>query len=206
MVPRRCLIFDFGNVIAFFDHHKAAAQLARLAVGPVEPQIIYDALFGSPLENDFGSGRITSVEFLARLRSSLNLRGPEIEIATAWNDIYQPNQSIAVLVKSAKRHGIRLVLGSNTNALHYEWFRPAFAATLDLFDAEVLSFRIGCRKPDARFYEACLRACPNVRPQDCLYIDDRADFIDAAAAWGLPGIVYEPGTGIEALIARRCQI
>jgi glucose-1-phosphatase len=202
----RCLIFDFGNVIAFFDHRKAAARLARLAVSPVNPQIVYDAVFSSPLEADYDSGRVTTAEFLTRLRKQLNLRGEDIEIATAWNDIYRPNPAVAALVNAARQHGLRLVLGSNTNELHYNWFRPAFAATLDLFDAEVLSFRVGCRKPDLRFFEACVRACPDLRVGDCFYIDDRADFVDAAAAWGLPGIVYQPGTGVEATIARRCQI
>jgi hypothetical protein len=30
MASLRCIIFDFGNVIAFFDHQKAARQLAAL--------------------------------------------------------------------------------------------------------------------------------------------------------------------------------
>ena len=205
MARPRGLIVDFGNVIAFFDHRKAAAQLARLAASPVDPQIVYDAVFSSPLEADYDSGRITTPEFLTRLRRDLNLCGEDIAIATAWSDIYQPNDAIAALVKDAKQHGLRLVLGSNTNELHYNWFRPAFAATLDSFDAEVLSFRIGCRKPDRRFFDGCLRACPDLQATECLYIDDRADFIDAAAHLGLPGIVYRPGAGIEATIARRFQ-
>jgi len=205
MARPRCLIFDFGNVIAFFDHHKAATQLARLAVPPVEPHVVYDVVFGSPIESDYDSGAITTAEFLTRLRRALTLRGEDIEIATAWNDMYRPNHAVAALVKDAKRHGMRLVLGSNTNELHYNWFRPAFAATLDLFDAEVLSFGIGYRKPDRRFFDACLRACPGLQATDCLYVDDRADFIDAAARLGLPGIVYRPAGGVEASIARRFQ-
>ena len=205
MARPRCLLIDFGNVIAFFDHHRAAVQLARLAASPVDPQTVYDAVFSSPLEADYGSGRITTREFVTRLRRDLNLRGEDIAIATAWSDMYRPNYPVTQLVKTASQHGLRLVLGSNTNELHYHWFRPAFAATLDSFDAEVLSFRIGCRKPDRRFFEACLRACPDLHATECLYVDDRADFIDAAAHLGVPGIVYRPGAGIEATIARRFQ-
>jgi putative hydrolase of the HAD superfamily len=205
MARPRCLIIDFGNVIAFFDHRKAAAQLARLAASPVDPQIVYDAVFSSPLEAAYDSGRITTAEFLTRLRRDLNLRGEDAAIATAWSDMYRPNEPMTELVKAARQHGLRLVLGSNTNELHYNWLRPAFAATLDVFDAEVLSFRIGCRKPDLRFFDVCVRACPDVQARECLYVDDRADFIDVAAHLGLPGIVYRPGAGIEATIARRFQ-
>jgi glucose-1-phosphatase len=200
----RCLIVDFGNVIAFFDHHKAAVQLARLAAAPLDPQVVYDAIFRTPLEADYDSGRLSSAAFLTRLRDDLQLRGDDREIADAWSDIYHPNAAIAALVRDARRHGTRLVLASNTNELHYNWFRPAFADVLDLFDAEVLSFNVGCRKPDERFFEACIHACLDRLPAECLYVDDRAGFIDAAAACGLPGVVYRPG--IEADIARHCQI
>jgi HAD superfamily hydrolase (TIGR01509 family) len=77
--------------------------------------------------------------------------------------------------------------------MHYQWLRPQFASTLDRFDDEVLSYRIGCRKPDPRFFHACVRACSPVPIDDCLYIDDRADFIAAAAALGIRGIAYRPG-------------
>ena len=193
MTRARCLLCDFGNVIAFFDHTKAARRLARLAQPPLDPQEAFDVVFRTPLEDDYDSGRISTPIFIARLRSLLHLDGTDIEIARAWNDIYTPNNAMASLLADLKRRGVRLVLASNTNELHYEWFRPLFARTLDLFDHEVLSFRVGCRKPDSRFFEACLRAAADVPPRECLFVDDRSDLIEAARAMGIASMMYEPG-------------
>jgi glucose-1-phosphatase len=199
MASRRCIIFDFGNVIAFFDHHKAARQLAALGRRPLDAQAVYTAIFQSRLEEEYDSGRMTTDAFIERLRVDLDLQAAEGEIARAWNDIYTPNTAVLEVIDQIDRRGARLVLGSNTNELHYQWFRPLFAATLDRFDAEVLSFRIGCRKPDRRFFDACVRASSPVSVADCLYVDDRADFIEAARTLGLPGIVYRPGIEEEIL-------
>lgn len=194
MASRRCLVFDFGNVIAFFDHGKAARQLAALSRRPRDPNEIYQAIFQTTVEADYDSGRLSTAAFVERLRIDLDLHASDAEIARAWNDIYSPNSAVMGMIQEIDRRGARLVLASNTNELHYRWFRPLFASTLDLFDQEVLSFRIGCRKPDPRFFDACLRACSPSTPAECLYIDDREDFIAAAGALGIRGIAYRPGT------------
>ncbi len=192
-----CLIFDFGNVIAFFDHQKAARQLA--ALGLLDAQAVYSAIFQSSLEDAYDSGRMTTETFVERLRVELKLQASDDEIARAWNDIYTPNTAMLDVIDQIDRRGARLVLASNTNELHYQWFRPRFAPTLDRFDEEVLSYRVGCRKPDVRFFDACMRACSPVPAADCLYIDDRADFIETAQRLGIPGLVYRPGIEDEIL-------
>jgi hypothetical protein len=53
MASPRCLIFDFGNVIAFFDHVKAARQLATLRRTPRDPHEVYQAIFRTRLEEDY---------------------------------------------------------------------------------------------------------------------------------------------------------
>src|SRR5262245_23850534 len=123
MTRARCLLCDFGNVIAFFDHTKAARRLARMAQPTLDPQEAFDGVFRTPLEDDYDSGRISTPAFIARLRSLLRLDGTDIEIARAWNDIYTPNNAMASVLADLKRRGVRLVLASNTNELHYEWFR-----------------------------------------------------------------------------------
>jgi len=154
---------------------------------------VYEAIFQTRLEEEYDSGRVTTAAFIGRLRVELDLEASDAEIARAWNDIYTPNRALLDAIDQIDRRGARLVLASNTNELHYQWFRPLFAPTLDRFDDEVLSYRVGYRKPDPRFFDACVRACSPVSAADCLYIDDRADFIEAAKSFGIPGLVYQPG-------------
>ena len=52
------------------------------------------------------------------------------------------------------------------------------------FDAVILSFRVGAAKPDPRIYHAALEAV-GARPEDAVFVDDQADYVDGAAALGI---------------------
>src|SRR5262245_15848023 len=130
MASPRCIIVDFGNVIAFFDHRKAARQLAVLGRTPLDAQQVYRAIFQTRLEEDYDSGRVSTAAFIEQLRVELDLEASDGEIGRAWNDIYTPNTAMLDVIDEIDRRGARLILASNTNELHYQWFRPRFAPTL----------------------------------------------------------------------------
>jgi glucose-1-phosphatase len=198
-VTLRAVVFDFGNVVAFFDHRVACRQLAELSQGAMHPDAIYATVFGGGLEADYDCGRCSTAEFLDRVRRTLHLDAPDAAIARAWSDMFRPNDAVASVIAALKTRGIRLVLGSNTNALHHDWFARQFADTLTAFDAQILSYQIGCRKPDRRFYEACIAAA-GCTAAECAYVDDRADLIAAGRALGLLSIVYTPDLDLTTIL------
>jgi putative hydrolase of the HAD superfamily len=55
----------------------------------------------------------------------------------------------------------------------------------DEFDALILSYRVGARKPQAAIYEAALEAAKGVAPADAVFVDDQAAYCDGAAAVGI---------------------
>ncbi len=57
----------------------------------------------------------------------------------------------------------------------------------DLLDACVISTQVGALKPDRRMYEAMLDAL-NARPEDCLFVDDRACNVEGAVAVGMHAV------------------
>ena len=85
------------------------------------------------------------------------------------------------------RPGVRRVLVSNTNVLHWEGVLRVFDPS-GHFDALVLSFRVGAVKPESEFWDAALEAA-GCAPGECLYADDRPELVAAAAARGIPGFV-----------------
>jgi glucose-1-phosphatase len=198
MPTPRCILFDFGNVIGFFDHGKACRQLAQLSRAAIDPAAVQAAIFDGELEEDYDTGRLPTGEFLQRLRRELDLDASDADIGRAWSDIFTPNDPVASMMPELKRRGIRLVLGSNTNELHDRWFSRIFAEPLSAFDAKVVSYRVGCRKPDRRFFDACLAAA-QVPSSECLYIDDRAEFVAAGRARGMQGLVYTPATDLSVI-------
>ena len=184
------LIFDFGNVVAFFDYRRACEHLgARIGMSGDAFLAHVRAAGFSPLVQSYESGRIDAETFS---RSVAELAGLEIsheEFVAAWTDIFWLNEPVAALVAFLKGRGYSLVLGSNTNELHATRFRRQFAETLAHFDRLVLSYKIGHVKPAAEFYRACVEAA-GAPARDCVFIDDVAENVEGARAAGLTGLVY----------------
>ena len=190
------LIFDFGNVIAFFDYlhfcNHLGARLGRSGKD-VQAQLLEHGF--AELHASFEAGDLTPDAFAERVTGELGFSLPLEEFARDWNDIFWLNEPVSRLIARLKSGGYTLILGSNTNSLHANSYRHTFAATLDLFDALVLSYEVGCLKPDRRFYEACTAAA-GVAGGDCVFIDDVAVNVEGARKAGLQSLRYVDMAGL----------
>lgn len=191
----KTLILDFGNVVAFFDHQRACRQLASLSISKVTEEVICQEVFGTTLEADFDCGRLSAADFVQSLRKLFDLGASDDAIVTAWCDIFWANEQIVDLIPHFKTLVAKLILASNTNELHYHWFNKQFAKPLSYFDELVLSHRVGYRKPALPFFGACIEAS-GANPTECVYIDDRPDFVQVARSLGMAGIVYSPDVNL----------
>jgi putative hydrolase of the HAD superfamily len=182
----QAIVFDFGNVVAFFDHYRTLNCLARYT--DMTPQAMYAAIYDGDVEDAFESGRLTLGEFLDYFRRTCRLSCDDAVLHAACADIFRPNPDVCALVPVLKSR-YRLLLGSNTNELHAQHFRRQFADVLGQFHALVLSHEIGIRKPSAGFFAHCQRqaGCP---ASACVFIDDLPANVAGARACGWQGIVY----------------
>jgi putative hydrolase of the HAD superfamily len=193
----QAIVFDFGNVIGLFSHRRSAEQLAVYTDLPARH--IFETVYQGALLHDYETGRLSSAEFLTRIRSELRLRGSDEELIRAYADMFEPNPEVVGLLPGlAGRY--RLLLLSNTNELHYRQFREQFAPFLRWFDRLVLSHEVGVRKPDPLIYRHC-EGLAGARAEDCLFIDDLPANVEAARSAGWQGIVYQPGRLREQLNA-----
>src|SRR5438067_1671843 len=109
------IVFDFGNVIGFFEHRLVTNRLVPYA--GISADAIHALLWDSPLEDDYEAGRISTNEFLRRVREVCRLRCSEAELVAAYEDIFWPNPEVIALLPRFKPR-YRLLLASNTNELH----------------------------------------------------------------------------------------
>lgn len=182
----RAIIFDFGNVLSSFDKGRTTRRLALYSPYPVEE--LHSRLFDARCEDSYESGLISTDAFVQQLKETGRLSCDAPFIADAWGDIFTPNvETCRLTAKLAKRY--RLLLGSNTNDLHARWFIPEFKPVFASFRACILSHEIGVRKPDRRFYDACLRRA-ECSAEECVFIDDIANNVAGAQAVGMHGITY----------------
>jgi len=190
----KTIVFDFGNVLAFFDYRITLDRLASHS--PLSAEALHRFLYGGELEDIFESGRITSTEFLRRVRDGCRLSCPDEALALAYADMFRPNDAVCALVPRLKPH-YRLLLGSNTNDLHSRYFLQQFARTMRHFDALVLSHEVGARKPRPEFFRHAQRLA-GCAAEECLFIDDLPANVGGARALGWQGIVYTRETDLPA--------
>jgi putative hydrolase of the HAD superfamily len=196
----KAVVFDFGNVLGFFSHRRAAEQLALHAPAGVTADDLLTFLGDSDLEIAYEEGRLSTAEVLLKLRQRYDLRGSDEQLERAAADMFTPNEPMCALVPLLRKQ-YRLVLLSNTNDLHYRQFRLQFAGTLDHFHALVVSHEVGVRKPDpAAYHHARERA--GCLAAECLFIDDLPANVVAARACGWQSVLYRKDDDPRQLLLR----
>jgi putative hydrolase of the HAD superfamily len=189
-MKRPVLIFDFGNVIAFFDYTITARRLAQRTGRSVESLMEQaNTSAAQTLFREFECGRLTPEEYHQGVCRDLELELPMEEFAALWCDIFWINAPVSRLIARLASDGYRLILGSNTSRLHADFYRKRFAESLAPFESCVFSFEVGAMKPAPAFYEAC-QVAAGVPHADCVFIDDLKENVEAARTAGLAGIQY----------------
>jgi glucose-1-phosphatase len=182
----RTIFFDFGKVLAWFDHELAVQRL--LPHCELSPQQLYDVLYETERSNALEDGQLDAKEYLRQVRALVPLTCSDQVFFESVADIFTPIEEMCALVpKLAKRH--RLVLASNTNEIHAGKFLLDYRPTLAHFQHLVLSHEAKARKPLPDFYTYCQRFA-HCEPGECLFIDDRADNIEASREHGWNAIQF----------------
>jgi putative hydrolase of the HAD superfamily len=195
-MPIRTIIFDFGNVLAFFDHGRAVARLAKYSdLPPVELTL---QLYGSPIEDAYERGAIDTAEYVRLAKLNGRLTCTDEQFLAAFVDIFWRNDEVCDLVPRL-RPKYRLMLASNTNRAHFERYYHQFHDVLvarGYFDALCTSDLAGARKPEEAFFRYVQRGAV-AAPHECLFIDDLPGNVEAAEKFGWRGIVYRPDGTLE---------
>lgn len=173
----RTYLFDIGNVLLAFDFQPALSAL-------LGPDAKDDALEQILARKDaFEAGAIPVDDYIQWASSLLDFHGGAEAFKHAWRHIFTPIEGTWELAKQLKVDGHRLILYSNTNAIH----APHCLATYPefaLFDHAVFSHEIGAIKPNKEFFLRSFKQF-QIKPAETYYIDDLAANIEAGAAHGL---------------------
>jgi putative hydrolase of the HAD superfamily len=185
-MPVRTVIFDFGNVVAFFDHGRAIARLAEYTdMDPVELTLV---LYGSSIEDAYERGAIDTAEYVRAARRNGRLTCSDEQFLAAFADIFWRNDEVCDLIPRLKPH-YRVLLASNTTAAHYDAYARQFADVLRHFDYLGTSFRAAARKPEPAFF-ADIQTHARAEPNECVFVDDLPVNVEAAERFGWAGVVY----------------
>lgn len=180
------VIFDIGNVLVDFDW----GEYIRNLFDKKTYEIVKDALFGSPLWNEIDRGVMSRDELL----EAFGKRAPgyENEIRIAFDRVGDAlvQRSYAIpWIRELKAKGLRVLYLSNYSH-HVMQCNPSVLSFTDYMDGGIFSCMVKLIKPDPLIYKALLKQY-SLKPEECVFIDDNAANITAAAALGINCIHFK---------------
>ncbi|MBI2656737.1 HAD family phosphatase [Candidatus Woesearchaeota archaeon] len=181
----KTLIFDLGNVIVNVDENKFFEKSAIDCNKSVS--FIKKYYEKSNSRKAFERGEISPMQFYHTMAADLNLKMGFDEFKNAWCGIFTLNKNMERFIKNVKKN-FKLVLLSNTDALHFEHIKNKFKVVND-FDEHALSYKVGCRKPNPLIFLTALSKA-RAMPFNCVYIDDIPQFVYVARLMGIKAFQY----------------
>jgi glucose-1-phosphatase len=195
----QAVIFDLGRVIVPFDFNRGYVRLAALCGIPAAE--IPGRIAPTGLVERFESGEIASRDFVRELSKHLNFDTSYENFCEIWSSIFLPYTLIPEAMIEGIARNYRLVLLSNTNAIHFEMLRENYPL-LRHFHALVLSYRVGAMKPLPLIYQRAVEAA-GCLPEECFFTDDMPAYVAAARAQGIDAVQFESAAQIEAEFRKR---
>lgn len=192
-MPYKAVIFDLGRVLIHFDFKRGYRALEGLC--PYAAAEIPAKLAPTGLVERFETGLVEPREFVTRLCAILDMNIDYARFCEIWSCIFTealiPESLLAGL---ASRY--RLLLLSNTNAIHFEMLRATYAPLLRHFHDLVLSFEVKAMKPQPAIYQAVIDRA-GCRPEECFFTDDIAEYVAAARHAGIDAVQFQSAGQIE---------
>jgi len=133
---------------------------------------------------DYETGRLSLEEYLDHVVFFTSRKFTKDDFKEYIFSHSKPHQEMIELMKSTKaRLGVKLAVLSNEGRelTQYRFEKFHFKEFIDYF---IVSGFVHLRKPDLRIYQLALGLCQN-KPENVIYIDDRAEYMDAAESFGL---------------------
>ena len=184
------VIFDYGNVLVDWN----PAYLFLPVFGGDEEKCRY---FTNHVCNREWFTRMDRGESMDKCVAELQARFPQYADAVAmfrdrWFDMCHGDiPGMVEIIQDLKSRGVGVYGLTNWPAATFTEARRRFR-TLAGIDNYVVSSSVKLAKPEPAIYELLIRKY-NLKPQECVFIDDRIDNVNAAKALGMSGIVY-PGS------------
>ena len=190
MPPPRALILDLGNVLVFHDNARLFLRLGQRAGLP--PQEVAQRLTGWTAAN---RGLLDAEGIRRDVCGALGVELPMEEFAPLWSSHFTVHEAVLPRVEGLVGR-VKLVLLSNTNALHVAYLRPQLPV-LQRFDAVLMSCEVGHVKPEPAFYQLALERA-GCAPHEAAFFDDLPEFVEAANALGILGHLFTDAPTFDA--------
>lgn len=182
------VIFDVGFVLVDFRWRELMKDLGI----PKDIQEKFAKnVFGSHWWNELDRGVLDEDEVVNKLREDNRPHYEEFDLVWSNRDkLVEPYDYAVSMIEDLKAKGLKVYLLSNYPkslfTMHTECGRFPF---IDKVDGKVVSGFVQLVKPDREIYEYLLKEY-DLKAEECVFIDDREENVEAAKEIGINGIWF----------------
>jgi putative hydrolase of the HAD superfamily len=191
----RAILTDIGGVLLTngWDHHGRERAAVKFGLEPNDFSDRHHVLFSA-----YEEGRITLTDYLdfvvfhePRPFSRDDFIGFMFEQSLPFED------TLRLFRDTRERNRLKIVTVSNEGRELADYRIDAYKLR-EFIDVFVVSGYVGARKPDAEIFRIALDIA-QVEPEECVFVEDRKMFVEAATQFGLRSIWHRdaPSTAAE---------
>lgn len=199
----KALILDFGEVLVRPQCAESIRGMAELA--KLDPEEFRRRYWHH--RPGYDAGRLSGTAYWQQVIGAGTLSdddpdGAAIEAlkaadCTSWTDYRHDMWALAAEFR--EKHGRTALLSNGVPEVMGRV--RAEKALSEYFDVIVISYEVGCAKPDARIYQLCLSAL-GVSAESALFVDDRRENLGAAERLGIQVFHFTGDSSVAELQSR----
>ena len=188
----RNIIFDIGNVLASFRWAELFKELGF--TGETFDRIAAATVLHPTMWNEFDRSLMSDEEIITKCIEREPGYEKEIRLLFSKTELLvEEYASSCDWITGLKEQGYRVYLLSNYGKTSFESARDTGRLSfLPLVDGAVISYEVKIVKPEPGLYEALLKKY-ELKAEESVFLDDKAENIEAAKALGFHGIVVKSG-------------
>ncbi len=199
------IIFDIGNVLMDWHFKTYVKDLLR---DEFLVEKVRGAIYGTGYWDQLDYG-VDSGEVFSRMLEAEPDYEKEIRLTLDHVAECMDKKEYAIpWIRQLKERGFRVLYLSNYSEFVMK-AKPEVLDFLPLMDGGVFSCYVGMIKPDPGIYRILCREYDLV-PEECVFIDDKAENIQAAKDLGMEGILFtdyhQASKDLEKLITEKVRI
>lgn len=182
----KAILFDLGGVIYKHPKNVIPHVLASVYKIPLKKAIDEYAKY----RLNYFTGRLATNNLIANLNRDFHVNKPIAEIKELWLKYYKklaiPDRNMLRLLRKLRKN-YRVILFTNTTQMN-DLFNNK-SGIYNYFDDLFLTFKMGVGKPEVASFNYVLRRI-KFKPEECLFIDDKEDNINAASKLSFQTILF----------------
>jgi FMN phosphatase YigB (HAD superfamily) len=192
------IIFDIGNTLLAFDE---VGYLSKKFKNLETIKILQATIFWSEEWNLLDKATLSEEEVITILgERQPNLKEEIREVIGDWLEGLTPMEESIQLLKTLREKAYKIYFLSNFYEKGFLYMLNKYAF-LEKADGYLISFQVKLIKPGKEIYEALLTKF-NLKPEECLFLDDLEVNLEAGRRLGIKGINIKNLAEIREVLAK----